>query len=52
VPHDRQGVEEQAMTVEWYPLAEAVALVRGGEVTDAKTVIGLLLAAELLDPRE
>jgi ADP-ribose pyrophosphatase len=49
VPHDRQGVEEQAMTVEWYAVRDAVALVRGGEVTDAKTVIGLLLADELLD---
>src|SRR5690606_2851959 len=24
VPLDRQGVEEQAMTIEWYPVAEAV----------------------------
>lgn len=46
VPDDRQGVEEQAMTVEWVPLADAVALVRSGEVQDAKTVIGLLLAFE------
>lgn len=46
VPQDRQGVEEAAMTVEWVPLADAVALVRGGQVTDAKTVIGLLLARE------
>lgn len=48
VPHDRQGVEERAMSVEWFPLTEAVALVRSGAVTDAKTVIGLLLAADLL----
>lgn len=44
VPHDRQGVEEQAMTVEWVALADAVHLVRRGTIKDAKTVIGLLLA--------
>jgi ADP-ribose pyrophosphatase len=43
VPDDRQGVEEQAMTVERLPLADAVDLVRTGGITDAKTVIGLLL---------
>ena len=48
VPDDRQGVEEAAMTVEWVPLADAVALVRTGEVKDAKTVIGLLLAHDVL----
>lgn len=44
VPHDRQGVEEQSMTIEWVELADAVELVRTGAVKDAKTVIGLLLA--------
>lgn len=44
VPDDRQGVEEQSMTVEWVDLADAVSLVRSGAVKDAKTVIGLLLA--------
>ena len=48
VPHDRQGVEETSMTVEWVDLADAVALARTGEVKDAKTVIGLLLAHSLL----
>ena len=48
VPHDRQGVEEASMTVEWVLLDDAVALVRSGEVLDAKTVIGLLLAHEAL----
>ncbi len=46
VPQDRQGVEEAAMTVEWVSLADAVPLVRDGAVTDAKTVIGLLLARD------
>lgn len=44
VPDDRQGVEEQAMTVERLGLDEAVAAVASGEIVDAKTVIGLLLA--------
>jgi hypothetical protein len=51
VPHDRQGVEEQAMTVSWLPLAETVDRIRSGELKDAKTCIGLLLARELLDLR-
>jgi ADP-ribose pyrophosphatase len=49
VPHDRQGVEEASMTVEWVALADAVELVRTGQVKDAKSVIGLLLAHEVLD---
>jgi ADP-ribose pyrophosphatase len=44
VPDDRQGIEEQAMTVERIPVADAVAMARSGEITDAKTIIGLLLA--------
>lgn len=48
VPHDRQGVEEAAMTVEWVALADAVTLIRSGAIKDAKTVIGLLLADELV----
>ena len=48
VPHDRQGVEEASMTVEWVALGDAVSLVRTGAVKDAKTVIGLLLALEVL----
>lgn len=42
------GVEEEHMTVERVPLAEADELVRSGAVTDAKTVIGLLLARDRL----
>lgn len=48
VPHDRQGVEEASMTVEWVALAGAVDLVRARDVLDAKTVIGLLLAERSL----
>ena len=42
VPDDRQGVEEQHMAVERFPLAEALAMVDDGRITDAKTVIALL----------
>ena len=49
VPHDRQGVEEASMTIEWVDLADAVSLARTGEVKDAKTVIGLLLAHEVVE---
>ena len=48
VDQDRQGVEESAMTIEWVALDDAVSLARQGEVKDAKTVIGLLLAREVL----
>ncbi|MGE3622163.1 MAG: NUDIX hydrolase [Acidimicrobiia bacterium] len=43
VDHDRQGPEEQEMTVERHPLAEVEAMVRDGRITDAKTIIGLAL---------
>lgn len=46
VPDDRQGLEEQHMVVERIPLAEALEMVAGGRITDAKTVIGLLRARD------
>ncbi len=45
VPTDRQGVEEEHMEVVRVPVADAARLVASAEVTDAKTVVGLLLAA-------
>ena len=45
VATDRQGVEEHHMEVVRVPLADVARLVAAGEVTDAKTVVGLLLAA-------
>lgn len=45
VPDDRQGAEESYMAVERMPLADALAMVHDGRITDAKTVIGLLLIA-------
>ncbi|MDZ7676340.1 MAG: NUDIX hydrolase [Acidimicrobiales bacterium] len=45
VDRDAQGPEEQHMQVERHPLADLVAMVRQGEITDAKTVVGVLLTA-------
>ncbi|HET6954351.1 MAG TPA: NUDIX hydrolase [Acidimicrobiales bacterium] len=45
VPDDRQGIEEQHMAVARMPLAEALAMVDDGRITDAKTVIALLAVA-------
>lgn len=45
VADDRQGVEEQHMTIDRVPLAEALAMVDDGRITDAKTVIALLAIA-------
>lgn len=46
VPHAREGPEEEAMVVRRLPLAEAVAMIGTGEITDAKTIIGLTLASQ------
>lgn len=42
VEADKQGPEEEAMTVERHPLDELVAMIDRGEVTDAKTIIAVL----------
>lgn len=44
-PSDAQGFEERHMTVEAVPLSAAPALVSEGRIIDAKTIIGLSLAA-------
>lgn len=46
VPHDRQGPEEEHMTVERVSLDDVPALIAAGELIDSKTIIGLLLARE------
>jgi ADP-ribose pyrophosphatase len=38
------GIEEQSMTVERFPLAEVSAAIADGRIADAKTIIGLLMA--------
>lgn len=45
VERDVQGPEETHMDLERHALDELVAMIRRGEVTDAKTVIGVLLTA-------
>jgi ADP-ribose pyrophosphatase len=49
VADDRQGDEEEAMTVERVPLADVPAMIADGRITDAKTIIGLLLTIRRLD---
>lgn len=43
-----QGVEEEHMTVETLALADVPAMIADGRLTDAKSIIGLLLAREHL----
>ncbi|MET0727919.1 MAG: NUDIX hydrolase [Acidimicrobiales bacterium] len=45
VPDDRQGIEEEAMTIERISLDDALVMVGDGRITDAKTIIGLTLTA-------
>ena len=52
VPPHAHGPEEEAMTVEQVPLVDAVERVITGEITDAKTVIGLLLTDRRLAAEE
>src|SRR5229473_3124421 len=40
--------EEQDMTIERFPLADVGRLIATGEITDAKTIIGLTLAERYL----
>lgn len=48
VPNDRQGSEEQAMTVEEVDLGDVAGLIASGAIRDAKSIIGLCLAREHL----
>jgi ADP-ribose pyrophosphatase len=43
-----QGHEEQGMTIERVPLDDVDRLVTSGEVSDGKTIVGLLLARDRL----
>lgn len=43
-----QGPEEQRMTVHTVPLAEAVRMVEGGQITNAIAVVGILRVARLV----
>ena len=46
VPTNPVGAEEEHATIVRMPLSDAVDHVRAGEITDAKTVAGLLIAAD------
>jgi ADP-ribose pyrophosphatase len=46
VPVAREGVEESYLEVARLALADVPSLIASGEITDAKTVIGLLLAGQ------
>lgn len=48
VSQDLQGEEEQHLRIERIRLGDVPALIGAGELVDAKTVIGLLLAREVL----
>jgi len=49
VPAAAHGPEEEAMAVIQVSLADALAEVEAGTITDAKTIIGLLLTAQRLN---
>ena len=51
VPDDRQGPEEDHMTVETFDLADLDAAIAAGTLTDGKTIIGLLRARDVLAAR-
>ena len=48
VPIEAQSVEEAAMTIERVAFDDALGMIHAGEIVDAKTIIGLLLAKERL----
>jgi ADP-ribose pyrophosphatase len=48
VPIDRHGPEEQHMQIRVVSVADALKEVRRGEITDAKTIIGLQWVRDLL----
>ena len=48
IPHAPASHEEEHMTVERVALADVPALIARGEIEDAKTIIGLLLAREVV----
>jgi len=49
VTSDAQGPEERHMTIEQIALPEVPALIASGEISDAKTIIGLCLARQRVE---
>lgn len=50
-PSSAQGIEEQHMTIETISLEDIPAMIADRRLTDAKSIIGLLLAREVLGIR-
>jgi ADP-ribose pyrophosphatase len=46
-----EGDEDEDISLERMPVAEAVRLAEAGEIKDAKSIVGLLLAASNLPER-
>ena len=44
---DRHGPEEQFMTIEYIAFERCIEMIKNGEIQDGKTMIGLLLVAQL-----
>ncbi len=42
--------DDEVLTVQAMPMAHALAMIRRGEILDAKTIVGLLMARESLAP--
>jgi len=52
VGQSTQGVEEQFMTIERFPLRELYSLVGSGEIVDAKTILCCAVALDRVSKRE
>lgn len=46
--HERDGPEERLMTIETVPLHAVAAMVADGRIVDAKSILGLSLAREVI----
>jgi 8-oxo-dGTP pyrophosphatase MutT (NUDIX family) len=46
-----QGIEEQHLSVERYPIADVPTMIADGTIRDAKTIIGLLAALRVFEGR-
>ena len=51
VTDDRQGLEEEFMTIEVVPISQASTLITSGKIVDGKTIIGISLAVQYLNAR-
>ena len=49
VPREPDGAEEEWMTIDRVGLDEAIEMIGRGQIRDAKTIIGLLLAQRRLE---